>query len=106
MLNTLGYLGFECACFPEDPAQADCPLPALSGYLVGRCECGRCTCYPPGDSRVYGKTCECDDRRCEDLDGVVCGGSNCSLSFTSFALLLCLDYLKLLFKKKGIYCLR
>lgn len=47
-------------------------LPPL--YFAGKCECGKCTCYPPGDRRVYGKTCECDDRRCEDLDGVVCGG--------------------------------
>ncbi|KAL6077304.1 hypothetical protein STEG23_008924 [Scotinomys teguina] len=48
--------------------------PPRGKSLMGKCECGRCTCYPPGDSRVYGKTCECDDRRCEDLEGVVCGG--------------------------------
>lgn len=45
-------------------------------YFAGKCECGKCTCYPPGDRRVYGKTCECDDRRCEDLEGVVCGGEH------------------------------
>ncbi|EPY72983.1 hypothetical protein CB1_060782074 [Camelus ferus] len=49
-------------------------LKYLMIIAVGKCECGKCTCYPPGDSRVYGKTCECDNRRCEDLDGVVCGG--------------------------------
>ncbi|XP_072300975.1 integrin beta-like protein 1 [Eucyclogobius newberryi] len=40
----------------------------------GQCLCGQCTCHPPGDSRVHGKNCECDDRQCEDLSGEVCGG--------------------------------
>ncbi|XP_036965324.1 integrin beta-like protein 1 [Acanthopagrus latus] len=40
----------------------------------GQCLCGQCTCHPPGDSRVHGKNCECDDRQCEDINGEVCGG--------------------------------
>ncbi|KAI3356424.1 hypothetical protein L3Q82_017641, partial [Scortum barcoo] len=40
----------------------------------GQCQCGQCICHPPGDSRVYGKNCECDDRQCEDIGGEVCGG--------------------------------
>uniref|UniRef100_A0A3P8S111 Integrin beta-like protein 1 n=1 Tax=Amphiprion percula TaxID=161767 RepID=A0A3P8S111_AMPPE len=40
----------------------------------GQCQCGQCTCHPPGDSRVHGKNCECDDRQCEDINGEVCGG--------------------------------
>uniref|UniRef100_A0A670YKP5 Integrin subunit beta like 1 n=2 Tax=Pseudonaja textilis TaxID=8673 RepID=A0A670YKP5_PSETE len=40
--------------------------------LTGKCECGRCTCFPPGESKIYGKLCECDDRQCEDNDGNVC----------------------------------
>lgn len=83
MLDTSGDLSYEHACFSEVPSETDSPNPALFGYLVGKCECGRCTCYPPGDSRVYGKTCECDDRRCQDLEGVVCGGNNESVSLTS-----------------------
>lgn len=43
-------------------------------HFVGKCECGQCTCFPPGDSRVYGKHCECDDRQCEDLEGKICEG--------------------------------
>lgn len=50
------------------------PKCVLALYFAGKCECGKCTCYPPGDRRVYGRTCECDNRRCEDLDGVICGG--------------------------------
>lgn len=85
MLDTSGDLNYEHACFSEGPSETDSPNPALFGYLVGKCECGRCTCYPPGDTRVYGKTCECDDRRCEDLEGVVCGGNDQSVSLTSSA---------------------
>ena len=44
--------------------------------FVGQCQCGLCTCYPPGDSRIHGKNCECDDRQCEDLSGEVCGGES------------------------------
>ncbi|KAL7881502.1 hypothetical protein AOLI_G00083500, partial [Acnodon oligacanthus] len=40
----------------------------------GLCLCGQCTCHPPGDSRVHGKNCECDDRQCEDVNGDICGG--------------------------------
>uniref|UniRef100_A0A4W3H3R9 Integrin beta-like protein 1 n=1 Tax=Callorhinchus milii TaxID=7868 RepID=A0A4W3H3R9_CALMI len=40
----------------------------------GKCQCGQCTCFPPGDTRVYGKTCECDNRQCEDSEGNFCGG--------------------------------
>ncbi|XP_056308614.1 integrin beta-like protein 1, partial [Danio aesculapii] len=39
-----------------------------------QCLCGQCACHPPGDKRVHGKNCECDDRQCEDLNGDVCGG--------------------------------
>ncbi len=44
--------------------------------FVGQCQCGQCTCHPPGDSRVHGKNCECDDRQCEDISGEVCGGES------------------------------
>ena len=44
--------------------------------FVGQCLCGQCTCHPPGDSRVHGKNCECDDRQCEDINGEVCGGES------------------------------
>lgn len=44
--------------------------------FVGQCLCGQCTCHPPGDSRVHGKNCECDDRQCEDISGEVCGGES------------------------------
>ncbi|EMP29772.1 Integrin beta-like protein 1 [Chelonia mydas] len=46
----------------------------LDYHTHWNCECGQCTCFPPGDNRVHGKTCECDDRQCEDMDGNVCGG--------------------------------
>ncbi|KAG8516993.1 Integrin beta-like protein 1 [Galemys pyrenaicus] len=62
------------ACPFGRPTDSVTDAPAFSTYFAGKCECGRCTCYPPGDRRVYGRTCECDDRRCEDLEGVVCGG--------------------------------
>ncbi|GLD51907.1 integrin beta-like protein 1 [Lates japonicus] len=42
--------------------------------LKGQCLCGQCICHPPGDSRVHGKNCECDNRQCEDISGEVCGG--------------------------------
>ena len=72
--------------------------------FAGKCECGKCTCYPPGDSRVYGKACECDDRRCEDLDGVVCGGeqfshlSACNLRYLIF--LFYLPFKKILLRRR------
>ncbi|KAM9483980.1 integrin beta-like protein 1 [Salvelinus alpinus] len=40
----------------------------------GLCQCGQCACHPPGDTRVHGRTCECDDRQCEDISGEICGG--------------------------------
>ncbi|TWW81127.1 Integrin beta-like protein 1 [Takifugu flavidus] len=40
----------------------------------GQCLCGQCTCHPPGDTRIHGKICECDDRQCENMSGEVCGG--------------------------------
>lgn len=43
--------------------------------FLGQCLCGQCTCHPPGDSRIHGKNCECDDRQCEDISGEVCGGN-------------------------------
>ncbi|KAK3568742.1 hypothetical protein QTP86_016300 [Hemibagrus guttatus] len=45
------------------------------GMKVSRsqCACGQCTCHPPGDSRVHGKNCECDDRQCEDVNKDICG---------------------------------
>lgn len=43
--------------------------------FLGQCLCGQCTCHPPGDSRIHGKNCECDDRQCEDASGEVCGGN-------------------------------
>ncbi|KAK1797820.1 hypothetical protein P4O66_008167, partial [Electrophorus voltai] len=47
---------------------------SLPCFGRGQCLCGQCTCYPPGDSRVHGKNCECDDRQCEDMYGDICGG--------------------------------
>lgn len=44
-------------------------------FVSGQCLCGQCTCHPPGDKRVHGKNCECDDRQCEDLNGEICGGN-------------------------------
>lgn len=44
--------------------------------FLGQCQCGQCTCHPPGDNRVHGKNCECDDRQCEDMSGEVCKGEN------------------------------
>lgn len=44
--------------------------------FAGQCLCGQCTCHPPGDSRIHGKNCECDDRQCEDISGEVCGGKS------------------------------
>lgn len=43
--------------------------------FLGQCLCGQCTCHPPGDGRIHGKNCECDDRQCEDISGEVCGGN-------------------------------
>ena len=53
---------------------------------------------------MYGKTCECDDRRCEDLDGVVCGGeqfsqlSACNLRYLLF--LFCFSFKKKILLKR------
>lgn len=66
---------------------------ALPVRFAGKCECGKCTCYPPGDPRVYGKTCECDGRRCEGLDGMVCGGKR----FSQLRGQLCLPFLPCIF---------
>lgn len=44
-------------------------------FFLGQCLCGQCTCHPPGDGRIHGKNCECDDRQCEDISGEVCGGN-------------------------------
>ncbi|KAG8000544.1 Integrin beta-like protein 1, partial [Nibea albiflora] len=43
----------------------------------GQCRCGQCTCHPPGDNRVHGKNCECDDRQCEDLSHGYCSCGRC-----------------------------
>ncbi|XP_039769154.1 integrin beta-like protein 1 isoform X2 [Ornithorhynchus anatinus] len=64
----------SCPLTAEDSAKRCRGTSNLPCSGRGKCECGQCTCFPPGDSRVYGKTCECDNRRCEDLDGTVCGG--------------------------------
>uniref|UniRef100_A0A671NI10 Integrin beta-like protein 1 n=1 Tax=Sinocyclocheilus anshuiensis TaxID=1608454 RepID=A0A671NI10_9TELE len=47
---------------------------SLPCFGRGQCLCGQCTCHPPGDKRVHGKNCECDDRQCEDLNREICGG--------------------------------
>lgn len=51
-------------------------------FFVGQCLCGQCTCHPPGDTRIQGKNCECDDRQCENMSGEVCGGESASASTT------------------------
>ncbi|KAM8855846.1 integrin beta-like protein 1 isoform 2-T2 [Spinachia spinachia] len=75
-----GWSGKKC----EHPLSCSQPLESslkkcrgtsnLPCFGRGQCRCGQCTCYPPGDSRVHGKNCECDDRQCEDIGGEVCGG--------------------------------
>lgn len=48
----------------------------VCAFFVGQCLCGQCTCHPPGDTRIHGKICECDDRQCENMSGEVCGGES------------------------------
>ncbi|XP_028291442.1 integrin beta-like protein 1 isoform X1 [Gouania willdenowi] len=75
-----GWVGKKC----EHPSSCSMTLDSslrkcrgtsnLPCFGRGQCLCGQCTCHPPGDSRVHGKNCECDDRQCEDISGQVCSG--------------------------------